>query len=81
MLCCARRSLANSTASFQDSSSDFRAAISLLERSGEHQEVSTLLQDMQKKEQAKLKFTLILQVSHARVQRFRHSTVNVTGLG
>jgi len=60
-----RRTLAASTASFQTSSSEVRAVISALERSGKHQEVCTLLQDMQRKEQAKLKFTLILQALRA----------------
>lgn len=60
-----RRTLAESTSSFQHSSSEVRAIISVLESSGEHGEVRSLLQDMQRKEQAKLKFTLILQALRA----------------
>lgn len=60
-----RRTLAESTTSFQQSSSAVRAIISILDRSGVYPEVCALLRDMQTKEQAKLKFTLILQALRA----------------
>lgn len=59
-----RLKLDHATASFQGSSLKIRAIIDYLKSSQQHQELLELLQRLQFQEQAKMKFTLIVQVLH-----------------
>lgn len=61
-----RSRLETATISFQSSSSKIRAIIENLKDSEQHKELLELLQQLQSKEQAKMKFTLIVQVVHAK---------------
>ena len=61
-----RSRLEIATISFQSSSSKIRAIIENLKDSEQHKELLELLQQLQSKEQAKMKFTLIVQVVHAK---------------
>ena len=60
--CCFRRRLEESTAAFQTSSGIVRHILTLLEEAGEQPALVEGLRAVQKHEQAKLRYTLILQV-------------------